>query len=55
MLDFSQDVPLSPSEQNTFLIILSILVVVLLLGIVLGPYLLAAWRELMTELKNVRR
>jgi hypothetical protein len=54
MLDFSQDIPLSPSEQNISLIILGILVVAVLLGVVLGPYLSAAWRELMTELKNVK-
>jgi len=36
MLDFSQDIPLSPSEQNISLIILGILVVAVLLGVVLA-------------------
>jgi hypothetical protein len=55
MMDFSQDLPLSPSEEKSSLIILGILVVAALLGVVLGPYLSAAWQELMTELKNVKR
>ena len=55
MMDFSQDLPpLSPTEEKVSLIILGILVVAVLLGVFLGPYLSAAWQELMTELKNVK-
>jgi hypothetical protein len=52
MLQFSQDIPLSPDEQNVSLIILGVLVVAVLLGVVFGPYLSAAWQDLKKEFKN---
>jgi len=55
-MSFSQgDIPLSPSEQNVSLVILGILVVIIILGVVLGPYLWSAWQDLMKELKNLKR
>ena len=55
-MSFSQgDIPLSPSEQNVSLFILGILVIATILGVVLGPYLWAAWQDLIKELKNLKR
>jgi hypothetical protein len=54
MLGFGQDVPLSPSEQRISLLILGILLAVAFLGVFLGPYLWAAWKDLVEEVKKTK-